>query len=55
MGTRVLVLISVKAALERAGINIPFEIQTQIFRDETPPELVKTRADISDTPARRTA
>ncbi|MGO4909097.1 mechanosensitive ion channel family protein [Pseudorhodobacter sp. W20_MBD10_FR17] len=55
IGSRVSVLKSVKAALEKAGIDIPFEIQTQIFRDETPPELVKQRADILGAPAQGTA
>lgn len=55
IGTRVSVLKSVKAALDKAGIDIPFEIQTHLFRDETPPELVKKRADVLATPAQGTA
>ncbi len=47
IGTRVAVLTRVKAALEKAGIDIPFEIQTQLFRDETPLERVKERAEVA--------
>lgn len=46
IGTRVGVLKNVKAAFDKAGIDIPFEIQTHLFRDETPPELVKQRAAV---------
>jgi small-conductance mechanosensitive channel len=55
IGTRVDVLKSVKVALDKAGIDIPFEIQTHLFRDETPPELVKKRADVLAKPAQGTA
>jgi small-conductance mechanosensitive channel len=55
IGSRVSVLKSVKVALDKAGIDIPFEIQTQLFRDETPPELVKKRADVLAAPAQGNA
>ncbi len=55
IGSRVDVLTSVKAALDKAGIDIPFEIQTHLFRDETPPELVKKRAEVLAKPAQGTA
>jgi small conductance mechanosensitive channel len=45
IATRVGVLRAVKAAFDREGIELPFDIQTQLVRDETPPELVKKRAE----------
>ncbi|WP_050527288.1 mechanosensitive ion channel family protein [Pseudorhodobacter aquimaris] len=45
IGTRVEVLKSVKRALDDAGIDIPFNVQTHLFRDETPPELAQKRAE----------
>ncbi|WP_158623213.1 mechanosensitive ion channel family protein [Pseudorhodobacter sp. E13] len=46
LGTRVAVLKQVKAALEANGIDIPFEIQTHLVRDETPLDRVKQRAEV---------